>query len=36
MFDEVIDQRHGGYKPGQIHPTDLDASKVFLQHEDLL
>lgn len=28
LFDKVIDERHGGYKPWDKHPTDLDASKV--------
>eukprot|EP00118_Oscarella_pearsei_P027545 m.1308 g.1308 ORF g.1308 m.1308 type:complete len:411 (+) comp6079_c0_seq1:23-1255(+) len=28
LFDPIIDERHSGYKPGQKHPTDLDASKL--------
>lgn len=30
LFDPVIKDRHNGYDPRtMIHPTDLDASKVF-------
>lgn len=28
FFDPVIQERHGGYGPNAIHPTDLDVSKV--------
>jgi len=28
FFDAVIDDRHGGYGPDRIHPTDLDSSKI--------
>jgi len=28
LFDPVISDRHNGYKPDAIHPTDLDLSKV--------
>lgn len=28
LFDKVIDERHGGYKPWHKHPTDLDSSKI--------
>jgi creatine kinase len=28
FFDPIIDQRHGGYKPGDKHKTDLDFSKI--------
>ena len=28
FMDKVIDDRHGGYGPDEIHPTDLDASKI--------
>jgi creatine kinase len=28
LFDPVIDIRHNGYGPSQIHPTDLDATDV--------
>jgi len=28
LFDPVIDQRHGGYAPDAVHPTDLDTSKL--------
>ena len=31
MFDKIIDDRHGGYKPGQKHTTDLDHTKVKKQ-----
>lgn len=31
LFDPVIKDRHNGYDPRtMIHPTDLDASKVFV------
>merc|ERR1719506_2445786 len=30
LFDPVIDIRHGGYKPGAMHPTDLDTSKLTM------
>lgn len=28
LFDTVINERHGGYAPDAVHPTDLDASKL--------
>ncbi|PIK34842.1 creatine kinase, mitochondrial [Apostichopus japonicus] len=28
IFDPVIDERHNGYRTDQLHPTDLDASKI--------
>ncbi|XP_022081732.1 creatine kinase U-type, mitochondrial-like [Acanthaster planci] len=28
LFDPVIDERHNGYSPNDIHPTDLDSSKI--------
>jgi len=28
FFDKVIDDRHGGYKPTDKHPTDLDYTKI--------
>ncbi|CAH1797013.1 unnamed protein product [Owenia fusiformis] len=28
LFDPIIEDRHGGYTKDQIHPTDLDASKI--------
>lgn len=28
FFDKVIDERHGGYKPWDKHPTDLDYTKI--------
>ncbi|WP_411016952.1 hypothetical protein, partial [Salmonella sp. s51944] len=28
LFDPVIDERHNGYRPGQIHHTDLDSNKI--------
>ena len=28
LFDPIIDERHGGFKPGDKHKTDLDFSKV--------
>lgn len=28
FFDPIIDDRHGGYKPGDIHRTDLDHTKI--------
>ena len=35
MFDKVIDDRHGGYRPDQKHRTDLDHTKVSqIQHKE--
>nr|AAK35006.1 octameric creatine kinase precursor [Chaetopterus variopedatus] len=28
LFDKCIDERHGGYKPWDKHPTDLDSTKL--------
>ena len=28
LFDQVIDDRHGGYGPDQKHPTDLNPTKL--------
>jgi len=28
LFDKIIDDRHSGYGPDRIHPTDLDSSKI--------
>merc|ERR1712024_113170 len=28
LFDIIIDDRHNGYGPERIHPTDLDSSKI--------
>jgi len=28
LFDAIIDDRHGGYKPWDKHTTDLDATKI--------
>merc|ERR1719322_1996911 len=28
LFDVIIDDRHNGYGPDRIHPTDLDSSKI--------
>jgi len=29
LFDAVIDEKHGGFKPADKHPApDLDANKV--------
>jgi len=29
LFDAVIDEKHGGFKPADKHPApDLDAAKV--------
>merc|ERR1712018_345390 len=28
LFDIIIDDRHNGYGPDRIHPTDLDSSKI--------
>ena len=30
LFDKIIDERHNGYKPQDIHRTDLDYTKVGL------
>lgn len=34
LFDKCIDERHGGYKPWDKHPTDLDSSKLRGGHLD--
>lgn len=28
LMDPVIDERHNGYGPDDVHPTDLDSSKI--------
>lgn len=28
LFDPVIEDRHGGYKPGDQHKTDLNADNL--------
>ena len=28
LFDPIIAAKHGGYGPGDKHPTDLDSSKL--------
>jgi len=34
LLDPVIEERHGGYKPWDKHPTDLDSTKIVGGHFD--
>lgn len=36
LFDPVIEDRHGGYKPTDEHKTDLNADNLQVQTFDQL
>lgn len=36
LFDPVIEDRHGGYKPTDEHKTDLNADNLQVQSFDQL
>ena len=34
LFDTIIYEKHGGFKPSDKHKTDLDSSKVNIKNDD--